>query len=59
VYLPALKRFEGYRAALKAVKLPFNKQLFAEGNFACDSGYNAMRRILASNAHPTALFTSV
>lgn len=56
VYLPALKRFEGYRAALKAAKLPFNKELFAEGNFACDSGYNAMRRILASNAHPTALF---
>jgi LacI family transcriptional regulator len=56
VYLPALKRFEGYRAALKAAKFPFNKELFAEGNFAYESGCNAMRRILASNAHPTALF---
>lgn len=56
VYLPALKRFEGYRAALKAAKLPLKKELFAEGNFTCDSGYSAMKQILASNAHPTALF---
>jgi LacI family transcriptional regulator len=56
VYLPARKRLEGYRAALKTANLPFNKKLFAEGDFTCESGYSAMRQILASNAHSTALF---
>jgi LacI family transcriptional regulator len=56
VYLPARKRLDGYRAALKAADLPFNKTLFAEGNFTYESGYHAMRQILASKARPTALF---
>jgi DNA-binding LacI/PurR family transcriptional regulator len=56
VYLPARKRLEGYRAALKTADLPFHKQLFAEGNFTYASGYRAMKQILASKAHPTALF---
>jgi DNA-binding LacI/PurR family transcriptional regulator len=54
-YLPAAKRFDGYKKALKAADVPFNKRLFAEGNFTCESGYSAMRRILA-NAKPTAVF---
>jgi DNA-binding LacI/PurR family transcriptional regulator len=56
VYLPANKRFEGYKKALKAADVPFNKRLFAEGNFTCESGYLAMRKILALNAKPTAVF---
>ena len=56
IYLPARKRFEGYRAALKKAKLPFDKKLFAEGDFSHESGYAAMKKILASNAQPTALF---
>jgi DNA-binding LacI/PurR family transcriptional regulator len=56
VYLPARKRLEGYRAALKAADIRFNKELFAEGNFTYESGYRAMKQILASEAHPTALF---
>jgi DNA-binding LacI/PurR family transcriptional regulator len=55
-YVPACKRLEGYRAALKAAKIPLNKKLFAEGDFTCESGYTAMSQILASNARPTALF---
>src|SRR5207237_10809984 len=54
VYLPANKRFEGYKKALKAADVPFNKRLFAEGDFTCESGYSAMRKILAS-AKPTAV----
>ncbi|MBV9488468.1 MAG: LacI family DNA-binding transcriptional regulator, partial [Verrucomicrobia bacterium] len=38
-YLPACKRLKGYRAALKRAKVPFDKPLFAEGNFSCESGY--------------------
>ena len=56
VYLPARKRLEGYRAALKAADIRFNRELFAEGNFTYESGYRAMKQILASKAHPTALF---
>jgi len=55
VYLPANRRFEGYRKALKAANVPFSKKLFAEGNFTCESGYLAMRQILASGAEPTAV----
>jgi DNA-binding LacI/PurR family transcriptional regulator len=55
-YLPACSRLEGYRAALKTANFPFNKKIFAEGDFTCESGYHAMRQILASNARPTALF---
>jgi DNA-binding LacI/PurR family transcriptional regulator len=56
VYLPARKRMEGYRSALKMAKLPFDKRLFAEGDFSYESGHAAMKKILASNARPTALF---
>ncbi|MBV9997957.1 MAG: LacI family DNA-binding transcriptional regulator [Verrucomicrobia bacterium] len=55
-YLPASKRLEGYRAALKRAKIPFDRQLFAEGDFSLESGHAAMKRILASNARPAALF---
>ena len=56
VYLPASKRLAGYRAAIQKAGLPFNKRLFAEGDFTSESGYRAMRQILASNTYPTALF---
>jgi len=55
-YVPAHRRFEGYRKALRAANVAFNKKLFAEGDFTCESGYLAARRILASNAKPTAVF---
>jgi LacI family transcriptional regulator len=55
-YHAALLRLEGYRMALDAVKLPYEKDLFAEGDFTAESGYQAMQRILASGAGPTALF---
>ena len=55
VYLPAKKRFEGYRKALRTANVPFDKGLFAEGDFTCDSGYVAMQRVLAANSRPTAV----
>jgi LacI family transcriptional regulator len=55
-YVPANKRFEGYRKALRAANVWFEAKLFAEGDFTCESGYLAMRKILASNAKPTAVF---
>ena len=56
VYLPAVKRLEGYRAAHKKAGIACDKKLFAEGDFTAESGYQAMRLILASNTRPTALF---
>jgi DNA-binding LacI/PurR family transcriptional regulator len=55
-YHGALLRLEGYRLALEAAKIPYDKSLFAEGDFTAQSGYDAMKRILASHSRPTALF---
>ncbi|MBV9298701.1 MAG: LacI family DNA-binding transcriptional regulator [Verrucomicrobia bacterium] len=55
-YLPAVKRLEGYRAAYKQAGLWCDKKLFAEADFTSESGYQAMKKILASNTRPTALF---
>jgi LacI family transcriptional regulator len=56
VHVPAYRRFEGYRNALRAANVSFNKKLFAEGDFTCESGYLAMRKILAAGTKPTAVF---
>jgi DNA-binding LacI/PurR family transcriptional regulator len=55
-YHGALLRLEGYRTAIETAKLPFEMSLFAEGDFTAESGYHAMKRILASGPRPTALF---
>ncbi len=55
-YVAVHRRLGGYCAALRAAKLPFDEALFVEGDFTFESGYRAMKQILASNAHPTALF---
>jgi len=55
-YVPARRRFEGYRKAMRAANVSPNEELFAEGDFTCESGYLAARKILASNAKPTAVF---
>ena len=55
-YHGALLRLEGYRQALQGAKLRFDPALFAEGDFTAQSGYDAMRQILASDSRPTALF---
>ena len=55
-YLPAVKRLEGYRTAYKKAGFSCDKKLFAEANFTLESGYHAMRQILASKTRPTALF---
>ncbi len=55
-YNSAHQRFEGYRQALKAAEIRFDKRLLAEGDFTGESGYQAMKQIFASGADPTALF---
>jgi LacI family transcriptional regulator len=54
-YHGALLRLEGYHMALEAAGVPIAANLFAEADFTAASGYQAMQRILASSARPTAL----
>ncbi len=56
VYNSARNRFEGYRLALKSARIRFEKNLFAEGDFTGESGYQAMKQILSAKSAPTALF---
>ncbi len=56
IYNPARSRYEGYRLALKKARIRFDKKLFAEGDFTGHSGYQAMKKILATKVAPTALF---
>src|SRR4029077_15406364 len=55
-YVAVCQRLEGYRTALETANLLFDKALVAQGDFTLESGFIAMKRILASNARPTALF---
>lgn len=57
-YVAAFRRLEGYRSALEAAGLPLEESLVAQGDFSFDSGYAAMRQILAVRPWPTALFAS-
>jgi DNA-binding LacI/PurR family transcriptional regulator len=55
-YVAVCRRLEGYRAALEDAGLPFEETLVCQGDFSFESGYVAMKQILASRARPTALF---
>ncbi|HKX77068.1 MAG TPA: LacI family DNA-binding transcriptional regulator [Novosphingobium sp.] len=49
-------RLQGYRAALKAAHIRFDRNLVVEGDFSIRSGYAAMTRLMAQDVRPTALF---
>jgi DNA-binding LacI/PurR family transcriptional regulator len=55
-YLSVVRRLQGYRAALEGANLAYHRDLVAEGDFSFESGYNAMKQILASKTDLTALF---
>jgi DNA-binding LacI/PurR family transcriptional regulator len=55
-YVSALRRLEGYRAALSNAGLPYEQALVTQADFSFASGYQAMKDILAEHTRPTALF---
>ena len=55
-YVSALRRLQGYRAALNAAGLPYEQALVTQADFSFASGYQAMKNILAEHTRPTALF---
>jgi DNA-binding LacI/PurR family transcriptional regulator len=55
-YVSALRRLQGYRAALKAAGLRYEHSLVRQADFSLASGYHAMKTMLNEHTHPTALF---
>jgi LacI family transcriptional regulator len=52
---PATARLAGYRDALAAAGIPFERALVRHGNWHADSGYEEARRVLSLRRPPTAL----
>jgi len=51
-------RLKGYRAALRAHKVPYDKALVTQGYFDFDSGRKATEQLLHLHNPPTAIFAS-
>jgi LacI family transcriptional regulator len=54
----ARERLAGYRDALRRAEIEHDPQLVVKGDFLEGRGYEGMRRLLALDARPTAVFTS-
>jgi DNA-binding LacI/PurR family transcriptional regulator len=54
----AVDRLEGYRDALGVHSLPYSSGMVVEGDYSVDSGYSAMRRLIAMQPRPTAIFAA-
>ena len=52
------ERLRGYKAALKAHKLPYAPEYVRQGDFLFDSGLDAARQLLALPKRPTAIFAA-
>ena len=53
----AIDRLEGYKEALAAAGIPFEKELIAEGDFTMWSGLNAAFQFCNMKNRPTAIFS--
>ncbi|MGV9600399.1 LacI family DNA-binding transcriptional regulator [Streptosporangium sandarakinum] len=55
---PGAERLAGYRAALTALGLPVRDEYVVEGDFYLGGGHAAMRRLLALDERPDAVFAA-
>ena len=53
-----IDRIEGYRKTLIENGLPVDERLIAEGDFTEEGGYLAMKKLLAMQPHPDAVFAA-
>lgn len=53
---PAIERLAGYRQAMQDAGLSIALGWICEGNFDCESGYQAMKALLTLKPRPTAVF---
>jgi LacI family transcriptional regulator len=58
VVTTGLDRAEGFHRARERFRLDDDPDLIAYGNFSEDSGYEAMKKLLALSPRPTAVFTT-
>jgi LacI family transcriptional regulator len=58
VYVASRQRLEGYRQALEEADIAYDRALVREGNFDEESGYAAIRELLAVDDAPTAVFVA-
>ena len=56
--MASAKRFEGYRDALAAAKIPLDRSLVVDGQFTYRSGLDAAEQLLDRDDAPTAIFSS-
>jgi LacI family transcriptional regulator len=56
--LPATERLAGYRYRTARLGLPYRREYVETGDFFLDSGRSAMRRLLALDEPPTAVFAA-
>jgi LacI family transcriptional regulator, galactose operon repressor len=52
----ARDRVDGYRAALREARIPYDAALVREGDFRFDSGYRLAKDLCLTHPRPTALF---
>jgi len=57
-HVAAERRLEGFRAAMKAHRLPVPKTAVVQGRFTYRSGMEAAEELLSVNPRPTAIFAS-
>lgn len=60
-HMSTIERYKGYRRALKANDIEFNKNLVVEGKYSFESGVQGAKKLmspeLANNNHPSAIFS--
>jgi LacI family transcriptional regulator len=57
-YTASADRLKGYRSALRQAGIPYDRSLVSYGNFTPQSGLVAMKKLLASKPHPSAIFVA-
>jgi len=60
-HMSTIERYKGYRRALKANDIEFNKSLVIEGDYSFESGVNGAKKLMAKEVSqddiPTAIFS--
>ncbi len=51
----AIRKFAGYKAALKEAGIPFREVLYRTGNYSAQTGYEGIKSIWEQGVRPTAL----
>ncbi|MFQ3268182.1 MAG: LacI family transcriptional regulator, partial [Colwellia sp.] len=59
-HMSTIERYEGYRRALKASDIEFNRNLVIEGEYSFDSGVSGAKQLMSTESNkicPTAIFS--